>query len=519
MRARFTYIVFLVLLSAAAVSGQRPALRIAGLEGDERYGALTSRLDTLSAREESVGARIKQIRKLFADNAPGKENYSDELILLEIELYKLRDTISIVARDISAVEQEWVIRNMRSGNAGEDRPAVNGGTPYLVRNDFFREALPPEEYRQLFSVQEMEREAGRIMGSIKDNYDRMRAVDSVYRNAAREQADSLYASLSGLAAENEGLAGWMSEVWDEVFDTKIYLYNYILDSEGMTDTMAEAERLMSDMNLRVGETRGRYMYDAVAAYPFQKSLLLRYETALATYAGLHRAVDSLRNAASEVAAPEGYLLPVIDTSERLFLDYAGIAVAKPPVYNTSNPIPATEIYAKGTIYRILLGVYSKPQAVSLFRGVFPLSVERKDDTKYYYYAGGFPSHEEAAGAADELKKLGFGNPRIVAWYDGVYHDTSDASKTLQRTVEASVKYRVEITGAADGLGEQVRAAIEEAAPGKEISKVTGQDGVSPVFVVGSFDDTATARSVADAIIAADPSLGTTVVQLTVNSDQ
>ncbi len=514
MKLRFTYITFLMLLSATIVSGQRPVARIAELEeNNESYGVMMRRYDALSLREDSVETRIEDIRKLFTGNVPGKEKYSDELIGLEIELYRLRDTMDTVAREINALEQEWIIQNARSGHHGGSLDTVPaGGTAYLVNNDFFKEALPPEEYRQLLLKQEMERETERLIVEIKENYDRMAAMSSVYRDAGKEQADSLYLLLGGLMEESDSLEKRMREIWDDLFDSKVYLYNYILDKTGMTNTMADMERLMVEVSLRSAETRGRYMYDAVASYPFRKSLLLHYETALASERGLTLAADSLKRAAAAITAPAYYLLHPIDTEERLFLDYADIAVAKPPVYNTANPIPGTEIYEKGTIYRILLGVYSKPQAVGLFRGVYPLSVERKEDRKYYYYAGGFPSYEDAEAAVDRLKKTGFANPRIAAWHNGEYFDTDNARNTPRQSAGGMIKYRVEITGAVYSLSEQVRTVIEEAAPGREISKVAGQDGISTVFVVGSFDDPGTAGAVAAAIISADPSLGATVVQ-------
>jgi hypothetical protein len=509
MKSRFIYLpAYFALLSATMAFGQRPVARIAELEGDERYGVLTDRYDALSVKEDSVGARIDDIRKIFAGDVPGKEQYSDELISLEMEHYRLRDTLDNIAREINTIEQEWSIRNVRSGRGGESPTPVHNsrGKPYLVHNDFFKETLPHEDYGQLLRAQEMEREAERLIVSIKANYDRMAAVAPVYRNAGKEQADSLYGILSGLAAENDDLAGRMRVVWNEVFDSKVYLYNYILDKTGMSDTMAEMERLMVDVSLRSAETEGQYMYDAVAAYPFRKSLLLRYETSIASARGLNLAADSLRATASEVAALDRYLLPVIDTEERLFLDYSDIAVARPPKYNSANPIPRTEIYAKGLIYRILLGIYSTPRPVSLFKGVYPLSVERKEDGKYYYYAGGFASYEESEKAAERLKQAGFGNPRIAAWYNGEYYDTDNAKNTPQQSKGAKTKYRVEITGAADGLSERVRAVIGEMAPGKEISKVPGQDGLSPVFIIGSFDDQGAARSVAAAVTSADPGL-------------
>ena len=284
LKFRFTYVICFIVLCSALAFGQRPVARIAELESDGHYSTLIGRFDYLTVKADSIGARIEDIRKIFAADAPDKDKYSDELIGLEMEHYKLRDTISALTREISAIEQKWMIDNIERGQNNESMDS-GGGVPYLSENGFFRQMLSHEDYMSLLRAQEAESTTQRLIGDIRSNYGRMAAVESVYRAAGKEQADSLYLILSGLAANNETLAEDLHRIWDDVFDSKVYTYNYILDKAGMVRTMADMERLMVDVSLRPAETDGQYMYDAVAAYPFRKSLLLRYETAIASEKG------------------------------------------------------------------------------------------------------------------------------------------------------------------------------------------------------------------------------------------
>lgn len=48
-----------------------------------------------------------------------------------------------------------------------------------------------------------------------------------------------------------------------------------------------------------------------------------------------------------------------------------------------------EVYRQGTVYRIQLGAFTQKQAVSLFKGVYPLCYEKSEDGKFRYFAGAF----------------------------------------------------------------------------------------------------------------------------------
>ena len=237
---------------------------------------------------------------------------------------------------------------------------------------------------------------------------------------------------------------------------------------------------------------------------------------LADLAALGEAADSLAGVPLPTEHIADFFLPPLDTREKMFYDLADATPVRPARYANVRQIPQVQIFPRGTIYRILLGAYSQPPAVSVFRSVAPLSQETKADRRTYYYAGGYASYEEAQAAAARLKKLGFRNPRIVAWQDGTYDAEPGATTTPKPGTPGKnqPEYRVEIRNAsAEGLSRMVRDVIATRATGKEISRISDSATGEPVFVVGTFSNRTLAETVVGAIQEADPSLDVSLVTI------
>jgi hypothetical protein len=86
-------------------------------------------------------------------------------------------------------------------------------------------------------------------------------------------------------------------------------------------------------------------------------------------------------------------------------------------YNELNPIPADISFHDGLIFRIQLGVYSKPVSFGTFGGLYPVSYE---ETKglIKYYTGIFGTSEKANRALEKVREYGFSDSFIVPFYDG-----------------------------------------------------------------------------------------------------
>jgi hypothetical protein len=86
-------------------------------------------------------------------------------------------------------------------------------------------------------------------------------------------------------------------------------------------------------------------------------------------------------------------------------------------YNESNPIPEGIRLPDGLIFRIQLGVYSKPVSFNTFGGLYPVSSE---ETKglIKYYTGIFSSSEKANRALEIVREYGFSDSFIVSFFNG-----------------------------------------------------------------------------------------------------
>ncbi len=99
-----------------------------------------------------------------------------------------------------------------------------------------------------------------------------------------------------------------------------------------------------------------------------------------------------------------YRLDRIDLARRLFLDYQPVAFGRTSFYNANNPLPKLKVYDEGTIYRLLLGRFKTRQPMTLFKGVYPLYIDRDEEQMYCYYAGGYATRAEAERAKQQLSR-------------------------------------------------------------------------------------------------------------------
>jgi hypothetical protein len=86
-------------------------------------------------------------------------------------------------------------------------------------------------------------------------------------------------------------------------------------------------------------------------------------------------------------APIFNLEPIV-VEYREFKDFAKVKIGRTNFYDESNPLPELKVYDNGIIYRLLLGKFRSKQAMTLFKGVQPMSIARDEDGQYCYYAGG-----------------------------------------------------------------------------------------------------------------------------------
>lgn len=492
-----------VLLCAAALRAQQPTVeaRIAGLEGNAEYMSLLEEDARLQMREDSVVNAVEEMRRQLRGNPAEGRRLADEILELESRIFEIRTAKGRLIDRINAIEQNWVLANLNGTAAAPaesskpDVPAIpeTQKVRNLVENAWFRSELPEPDYAALRRAQQLETQASLCAERYFSNYETLGQLAEAYREAAAEaEAVEIYDRYKALAGVNRTLADSLSEVWSYVFDNKSYAYGYLLDKMGKEEMLVRQEEEGAKIARTAAALSGETVSDEIVDYFLRKRLLVSYETALAELLGFAQAADSLYGVSERLAAIE-YCRPPQELTERCFLVYENVEFPSTPKYNAHNPIPECRVYARGTIYRILLGTFNAKRPVSAFRGVAPLSCLENDEGRWCYYAGGFATRQEAEEAQALLKKRGFARPEIVVWSDGVYRNVTVDGEASEEV------FRIEIASAAP-LSEEVKRAIAETAGEAGISRA-GQK-----FVVGMFDDRAVAERVVAAVRRAAPDL-------------
>ena len=489
------YILVVVLGLVPCLAGAQVKPRVVGLGGNAEYMQLLERELELSLRADSLEGAVTRLREEFRTNPGDRRAFAERILALENEALEIGNLAGSVAVRVREIEEAFILDNLQNAEAGDEGAEAGIGasdeqSADFVRNGIFRRLLPGEDYAALLRAQAGEGTAVALLMRYLENYGTIAALAKEYAavdNAVA--ADSIFTSYIALEKNNADVADSLGVAWRRVFDNKLFAYNYLLQTQNRPQLLAMMESAERDTRDEIARRRPVSASEEVVAYFEQKALMFEYETAIAQMFGLGAAADSLRRAADvlerlERPMPEGKI------EERLFIEYAGIAVHNPPVYNAANPIPEVEVYRRGVVYRIMLNSYTVRQAVSLFKGLAPLAY-RQEDGRWIYYAGGFADFDSSETALGDMKKRGFRNAKIVVWHDG-------QALVLDEKPTEGVSWRVEIDSTQ--LTDEIRVAISEANSGADISRS------GDTFIVGPFQTPFEAEKVAGAIRKADPAV-------------
>lgn len=494
---RSVLIVSAFMMAAFFANGQNGHLK--GLQSDEKYLALTEKEGVLSRAEDSLvrvmNAHAEKMRTERPKRADG-----DLMMALENELYEVRNNLGLVMSDIASIEQEYILNNL---NGPSKR-----GNPNLVYNDVFSENLSPEDLASLRKAQQKELI---IVGQIRDylnNYVELKALKAVYDTVAlASSGDSLRNVFMEDHSRNTYIERAIGEQWAEVFDNKSFAYIYLLDRLNKNSELSAFENEMRMAQEKKIAKKGEFESDVLSGYVIDKKLLLGIEANLAHIMELSESADSLAKESQDIASLN-LDLPRLDFEERVFIKYEDAGAVTPARYNAKNLVPEIERYSKGVVYRILLGSYQKAQLPSLFKNVAPLAYELSGG-RYNYYAGDYPTYDDAENGVAKMKSLGFRAPEIVMFTPD---ETRNITKTATQEQKAGIRLRIEISGA-EALPEGVRDLITDSADKKDIARMTDSDG-KPLFTVSSFASRVEAEKLVSALNSIDDSLNVKIVEIT-----
>lgn len=512
----------LMTISALAVGSiQRPGIK--ELESNREYMELIDRSAALSNAADSINDMLAMCRARM-NNEDGTEDVEAlraEIIALEQRAHDISVEQGSVTRRIGAIEQEHIMNKILSeqqhvvvGEIIDDSTPqgdVESAVANLVDNTCFKTELTEEDYANLLRAQ---KEEGDMLNYAKEyiaTYEKLAQVAKDYAVADRAAvADPLYKQYEELSAKLVALDEKMNTTWNYILDTKYFAMQYILEKLHRYDIIDNAANNYQQMEYRCASEYGVYSSDALMRYSLGRPTLLRYEHEFARDLRLKPAQDSLRTVIDKYSAPIFNLEP-IKVEYREFKDFAKVKIGRTNFYDESNPLPEVRVYDNGTIYRILLGTYRQKQAMTLFKGVQPMSVARDKDGQYCYYAGGYATETEARDDIQFLKDKGFKAPELCCWTDGVMTNVDQAKKssstktqtsTTPKPEEPKVQYMVIIR--ASSLDNKMRTIISSTAPGKNVSR----SGTN--YVVGLFKERGEADMLVTSLSESYPTLEMTI---------
>jgi hypothetical protein len=86
-------------------------------------------------------------------------------------------------------------------------------------------------------------------------------------------------------------------------------------------------------------------------------------------------------------------------------------------YSSKNPIPIDPPLPDGVVYKIQLGAFNKAISMNTFKGLSPVSGEKLPSGTIKYYVGLFRTYVETESALREVKKYGYKDSYVVAFYN------------------------------------------------------------------------------------------------------
>jgi hypothetical protein len=455
------YVILSVLLFVAALARGQQRTTIEGLENHTEYQELVAQERLLVHSADSLAGQAAALRRELRTDTLAREAISASIVLIEEQSFDIRSRMARLASRINTIEQEWILESLKevppaapdeTGEEGESEasgeeegaPALPPHNPAnLVYSSWFREELSPDQLGELLRAQAAEVDVPPVVELYRATQRRMTELAREYRMATTQAAaDGAALSLRELSAANRATGEALGTVWEDIFDSKSYIYNLLADRENRQGMLMQFEEGMEQ--LRRNQTVWNDAAEPLRNYVLQKRMLTDYEIALAHETGNTAAADSLRRVLQALPEPEilAGFSPIV-LNERLFIEFADVTVGSV----SREPVPEVKVWPRGMIWRVMLGSFISRQSPAGFRGARPIAFDRTGG-RFRYFAGGFPDADSAEEAALRLKEAGLRNATVVAWVDGVMIDPGDDERI----------YRIEISGAAQ-LPTPIREAL------------------------------------------------------------
>ena len=296
---------------------------------------------------------------------------------------------------------------------------LNNSKPFVEINDhksLLKYAYPEVEIESIENRQKEEdkdNRSGIVRLQEKEKLIKKTEYDSLLKRAASYQfrADSLKWILDDKRSDLDKMANGQKR--DELIKSIINIEKEIYQIQKEADRCYNGVRQIEQLNLADNKT----IYDV--------------------------AIKTKQKTVNEISKEKNYIEP-LDTSIRksilkpvgIFVDSSeffnkeiGLRIKLPSVYNDQNPIPLNKKLPDRVIYMIQLGAFSSEKSPAVFKGLEPINCFQKEGSSIRKYMAGYflmlNSAEEKIG---DVKKLGFKDAYIVAFFKGEIIPVKEAVK-------------------------------------------------------------------------------------------
>lgn len=482
-------VTFIILLSSLNGFSQVKA-RVDGLKNDSVYMQLMEQEHKLVTTQDSI-VKLIEDKKLVLRGAAddSKIKLTNEILSLEGKLFEIRSQLGSVGSKSAIMEQEYIVANIESGDLHND-PSEAYVDQTKLRNFMASSKLKGEiSDAELKTIAKTKQIDAQIDGSMREIAVKALGAKTIYNayivNGDKIIGDSLSAAHSAILSEIGKIDADAVSRWDEIYNTKLDIYNRILDKFGaarqIVDKLNEVSREM-----RSGESDidAQYIAPNISKYVRQRKLVLEYEKELSLLLNLPAAADSIGVEMKKIDITKYDISKSVLPTQVTIL-YTPISRVTANAHSASNPPKELTTPTKGELYKVEMGTYAKPLTTfSSLSRVSPAEYLELSDGKYRYWAGSYKTEQEAIEASKTLNKLGL-KTKVAAWKDGV--------NTLDPQLSVG-EYRVKITL----FTSEVKALLAKEAPDKDIIRTTDENG-NTIYNIGIFPTKVDAAKVAELI--------------------
>lgn len=379
-----------------------------------------------------------------------------------------------------------------------------------------QENIISDELKKMFSATArryslIEGEIALLIGDYEKSYNEAKRLLKEYDNATSLQALNTHFDAYNKAVESgKKLADEIANRSDRLFESKMNALYGFADSLKLEGTREKYTALAEQTEATMSAKLSTICTDLdLAMYPHRLKTTMALQVELAHHITPEDA-DSLELTLNNFDTLYTLFEPLAKP-KRSDAKFAPVKVVKSGKYGAVSALPVLKVPGEGELYSITVANYaSLPTSTKVFRNATPLYRQRREDGRTYIYIGLYPTARSAQEDIEYLRKIGFKQPELVMWRDGIRRDDF-VDRSAKPAAPRSAMYRVEIAGAQGALSDIVVGAIRGAAPRKEISKYSAEGAT--IYTVGIFTKESEAKALAAAIGKADATLSTTIVEL------